>query len=159
MRVGTISISVILVLFSLLAYFYIIPVHIILSIPIDVSKPAVLHPDFFPRLTIVGLGLVSLVLLFSAIKDTSAEIPDPDRMSARLRVATVFVLTYLFVVGLKYLGFTLVAPFFMAVIIFLLGVRDWRHIVSMALIFPIALSYSFWYSFSVIFPEGEIFLR
>lgn len=159
MRIGTISISAILVLFSLLGYLYIIPAHIILSIPIDVSKPAVLHPDFFPRLTIVGLGLVSLVLLFAALRDTSPEIPDPDRAAARFRVVTVFALTYLFVVGLKYLGFTLVAPIFMAIIIFFLGVRDWRYIVSMALIFPVVLSYSFWYSFSVIFPEGEIFLR
>ena len=159
MRIGTISISIFLVLFSVVGYFYIIPAHIIASIPIDASTPAVLHPDFFPRLTIVGLGLVSLVLLFSAIKDTSPEIPEPDRASARFRVVAVFVLTYLFVVGLKYLGFTLVAPFFMAIVIFFLGVRDWRYIISMALIFPVALSYSFWYSFSVIFPEGEIFLR
>jgi hypothetical protein len=159
MRVGTISISVFFVLFSLVGYFYIIPAHIVTSIPIDASTPAVLHPDFFPRLTVVVLGLVSLVLLFSAIKDTSPEIPEPDRASARFRVGVVFVLTYLFIVGLKYFGFTLVAPLYMSIIIFFLGVRDWRYIISMALIFPVALSYSFWYSFSVIFPEGEIFLK
>ncbi len=159
MRIGTISISVFLVLFSLLGYFYIIPTQIITSIPIDVSTPAVLHPDFFPRLTIVTLGLVSLVLLFTAINDESPEITEPDRASARFRVVIVFILTYLFVVGLKYLGFTMMAPLFMAIIIYFLGVRDWRYIVSMALIFPVVLSYSFWYSFNIIFPEGEIFLR
>lgn len=159
MRVGTISISFFFVLFSLVGYFYIIPAHIVTSIPIDASTPAVLHPDFFPRLTIVVLGLVSLVLLLSTFRDTSPEKKESDSNSARIRVVAVFSLTYLFVIALKYLGFTLVAPIFMTVIIFLLGVRDWRHIVSMALIFPLVLSYSFWYSFSVIFPEGEIFLK
>lgn len=163
MRIGTISTSVFLILFSLIAYFYIIPTQIITSIPIDKSTPAVLHPDFFPRLTIVILFLVSFVLLFSTfkeeLKDKTEEGPDPDRNKSLLRVIAVFILIYLYVVGLKYIGFSLMSPVFMTIVILLLGVRDWRYVFSMAVLFPLVLNYSFWYTFKVILPEGEIFSR
>ena len=84
---------------------------------------------------------------------------DPENNKSLYRVIAVFVLIYLYVVGLEYVGFALMSPVFMTIVILVLGVRDWRYVLSTAVLFPIVLNYSFWYSFKVILPEGEILPR
>ncbi len=160
MRKGSIIISIVLLVFSFFSYFYIIPTQIISSIPIDKSTPSVLHPDFFPRLTVFILAIASVSLLISSIKfKTDEKTYGEDYKSAISRVVFVFLLSYLYVLSLKYIGYSISTPIFMAIIIILLGLRDWRYVIPTSLLFPLFLNYFFWYSFKVILPEGELFLK
>ncbi len=156
MRKGSIIISLILLGLSVFSYFYVIPTQIITSIPIEKNTPAVLHPDFFPRLTVFILAIVSITLLISSIKyKTDEKTYGSDYKSAITRVVIVFLLSYTYVLSLKYIGYTLTTPVFMAIIIILLGLRNWRLVIPTAIAFPFALNIFFWYSFKVVLPEGD----
>ena len=133
-----------------------IPTQIITSIPIEKNTPAVLHPDFFPRLTIFILAIVSISLLVSSIRyKTNEKTYGSDYKSAISRVVIVFLLSYSYVLSLKYVGYALSTPVFMAIIIILLGLRNWRLVIPTSIAFPFALNIFFWYSFKVVLPEGD----
>ncbi len=156
MRKGSIIISLVLLALSVFSYFYVIPTQIITSIPIEKNTPAVLHPDFFPRLTIFILAIVSISLLVSSIRyKTNEKTYGSDYKSAISRVVIVFLLSYSYVLSLKYVGYALSTPVFMAIIIILLGLRNWRLVIPTSIAFPFALNIFFWYSFKVVLPEGD----
>tara|TARA_B100001123_G_C14958949_1_gene886852 strand:+ start:151 stop:735 length:585 start_codon:yes stop_codon:yes gene_type:complete len=155
-RKGSIIISLVLLALSVFSYFYVIPTQIITSIPIEKNTPAVLHPDFFPRLTIFILAIVSISLLVSSIRyKTNEKTYGSDYKSAISRVVIVFLLSYSYVLSLKYVGYALSTPVFMAIIIILLGLRNWRLVIPTSIAFPFALNIFFWYSFKVVLPEGD----
>ena len=156
MRKGSIIISLVLLGLSVFSYFYIIPTQIISSIPIEKNTPAVLHPDFFPRLTVFNLAIVSISLLISSIRyKTDEKTYGSDYKSAISRVVIIFLLSYSYVLSLKYIGYALSTPIFMAIVIILLGLRNWRLVIPTAIAFPFALNIFFWYSFKVVLPEGD----
>ena len=96
-------------------------------------------------------------MMGAALKNFSGERLWDDAKGSLTRVCSVLILTLLYVQALKLLGFTYTSPVFMAAIIYMLGIRDWRLLVSTAILFPLFLTYFFWYSFLVVLPEGSLF--
>ncbi len=157
MRTADLITGVIFILFSVFAFAYLIPHQIVSSIPIDASTPAVLRPEFFPQLTMALFAFTCLFMMASALKNNSKARVWTDAKGALSKVGAVFALTLLYVQALKIVGFSWASPFFMAAAIGLLGIRDWRLIASTAILFPLFLTYFFWWSFQVILPEGSLF--
>ena len=72
-------------------------------------------------------------------------------------VVVVFAVVFLYTYALELLGFAIVSPVFLAILMWFMGLRGWRLIVPVALLLPVFLTYFFWYSFYVILPEGSLF--
>ena len=157
MRKADLITGVVFLVFTIVAFAYLIPYQIVSSIPIDESTPAVLRPEFFPQFTMVLFAITCVLMMGAALKNSSGERLWDDAKGSLTRVCAVLALTFLFVQALKLLGFAYTSPFFMATIIYMLGIRDWRLLVSTAILFPLFLTYFFWYSFQVVLPEGSLF--
>ena len=157
MRKADLITGVVFLLFSALAFAYLIPRQIVSSIPIDESTPAVLRPEFFPQFTIALFALTCVLMMASALRDDSgSRVWSDGAKSSLVKVGAVFALTLLYVQALKLIGFSWVSPAFMAAVIVLLGVKDWRLIGATAVLFPLFLTYFFWFSFQIILPEGSL---
>lgn len=158
MRKADLITGVVFLLFSAFAFAHLIPSQIVSSIPIDESTPAVLRPEFFPQFTMSLFALTCVLMMASALKDNSgARVWSEGAKSSLAKVCAVFCLTLLYVQALKLVGFAWASPVFMAAVIVLLGVRDWRLIGATAVLFPLFLAQFFWYSFQIILPEGSLF--
>ena len=157
MRKADLITGIAFLVFTIVSFVYLIPYQIVSSIPIDESTPAVLRPEFFPQLTMALFAVTCVLMMGAALKNFSGERLWDDAKGSLTRVCSVLVLTLLYVQALKLLGFAYTSPFFMAAIIYMLGIRDWRLLVSTAILFPLFLTYFFWYSFQVILPEGSLF--
>lgn len=157
MRKADLITGVAFLVFTIAAFAYIIPYQIVSSIPIDESTPAVLRPEFFPQFTMVLFAVTCILMMGAALKNLSGNRLWDDAKGSLTRVFAVFALTLLYVQALKLLGFAYTSPFFMAAFIYMLGIRDWRLIASTAILFPLFLTYFFWFSFQVILPEGSLF--
>lgn len=157
MRKADLITGVVFLVFTIVAFAYLIPHQIVSSIPIDESTPTVLRPEFFPQLTMALFAVTCVLMMAAAFKNFSRDRLWDDAKGSLIKVCAVFALTLLYVQALKLLGFAYTSPFFMATVIYMLGIRDWRLIASTAILFPLFLTYFFWYSFQVILPEGSLF--
>ncbi len=157
MRKADLITGVAFLVFTIVAFAYLIPYQIVSSIPIDESTPAVLRPEFFPQLTMVLFAVTCVLMMGAALKNFSNKRLWDDAKGSLTRVFSVLALTFLYVQALELFGFSYTSPIFMAVIICMLGIRNWRLIVSTAIFFPLFLTYFFWHSFQVVLPEGSLF--
>ena len=72
-------------------------------------------------------------------------------------MGVIFLGTYAYIYALKWVGFLPASPIYMAGLIILLGMRNWRYVAPISFLFPIALHYFFWLGMEVILPEGSLF--
>ena len=157
LRKADICTGIIFLLYSFFGFFYIIPTQIQFSIPPDDVTNAVFLPTFFPTSSIVLFGLVSLMLLYGAFKKNEEEAQEITNKRALMQVCVVFIFCYVYVQGLSYFGFLLSSPFFLAGLIIFMGTRDWRYVVAVSILFPVAVNYFFWFSFKLALPQGSLF--
>lgn len=154
MRKADLITGVFLLTLSLLFYFYLIPVHIITFV--DESNPT-LRADFLPRIFAFGLALMSVLLIFDALKgeDSGAEVKETSlRAVYQVAVVGVAACVYIFMQGV--VGFLVSAPLFLGGLIYFFGTREWRRLLPVAILFPVVLNYFFWYSFQILLPQGTI---
>ncbi|MAE06851.1 MAG: hypothetical protein CMH76_11005 [Nitrospinae bacterium] len=157
MRLADLSTGVLFLVFSVVAYFYLIPTQIVLSIPEDHLGPSALRPDFLPRQTVLLFGFLAVFLISSAIREKEPEDAPWTERRRLYQVVVVFAVVFLYTYALELLGFAIVSPVFLAILMWFMGLREWRLIVPVALLLPVFLTYFFWYSFYVILPEGSLF--
>ncbi len=157
MRKADIYTAVVFLVFSAVGFFYIIPTQIQYSIPPEEVSNAVFLPTFFPNSTIATFALVSAMFLFGALRRSEAGGQTITSKKALLQVCVVFALCYVYVESLAYFGFLVSTPVFLAILIMMMGTRDWRYVASMSILFPIFVNYFFWFAFKLALPQGSLF--
>ena len=157
MRKADVCAAIVFLLYSAVGFFHIIPTQIQYSIPPEDVSNAVFLPTFFPTSSIVVFALVSAMLLFGALRRSEGPARALASGRALLQVFVVFVICYVYVESLAYFGFLLSSPVFLAVLMTLMGTRDWRYVAPMAVLFPIGVNYFFWFAFKLALPQGSLF--
>jgi len=157
MRRADLITGVVFLTFSAFYYFYLIPNWIILSFSTKHVMRAAVRPDLLPRITIVLFALVSILFILGAIWGKYSGFLEKTSQRSFIMVGAIFIGTYVYLFALKWVGFLPASPIYMAGLIVLLGMRDWRYVVPISLIFPISLYYFFWVVLEVILPEGSLF--
>lgn len=156
MRRADLTTGIVFLIFSALYYFYLIPNWIILSYSTKHIKAAA-RPDLLPRITIVLFAAISAILILGAVRGKYSRVLEKTSRSSFLMVGAIFIGTYAYIWALKLVGFLPASPIYMAALIVLLGMRNWRYVVPLSLLFPIFLHYFFWVGLEVILPEGSLF--
>jgi hypothetical protein len=160
LRKADITTGIIFVVFSLVAYFYIIPTQINFSVLEEgLVSQKVLRADFFPNFAVILFAMVSCILLvksFRAPAQRAAQNLDLKRLS--YQVVSVYLILLLYALSLEPLGFLINTPIFIGILLLILGTRDWRYVVPLVILVPPGIYYFFWYAFKVILPEGTVFL-
>ncbi len=109
MRKADVYTAVVFLIYSAVGFFYIIPTQIQYSIPPEDVSNAVFLPTFFPTSSVVLFALVSLMLLFGALRRKEAGGRQIATKRALLQVGVVFVACYAYVQSLAYFFFWLPA--------------------------------------------------
>jgi putative tricarboxylic transport membrane protein len=111
------------------------------------SNPIDPGPALFPRITAAFTILLSaiqiIVSLREKVKADAVESTEKSRKANRLKLFYVFgtlALTIVYVFLFDLIKYILLTPIFLAAVMFLLGVRKWTVIVSVAVIYG-AVSY------------------
>ena len=115
-------------------------------------------PAFLPRWLGIGLIATGAVIAVNAMRVAAAEgarAAWPDAVGWR-RVALMLGALAVSLLVLEKLGFLLTTTFFVAVVIFGLGVRSWLTLVSVPLIAAIGLYVVFAVWLSVPLPKGVL---
>jgi putative tricarboxylic transport membrane protein len=122
-----------------------------------VAGPGQLGPGFWPRLTLVGLGLACLVKLVHAWRSRPAragrDAPAPVLARGMLALAIAAVLGYVAVLPL--LGFPLASAGFVVVFMALGGARSRAGIAATAVAGTVALLYVFVKLVYLPLPKGD----
>ena len=158
MRKVNIGTGLSFLVFSAFYYFYLIPTQIEIAGGVG-NYTGILTPDYFPRIAIMCFATFSAILVWQSIRSLE-DYPVFVNVSDRplLQVAFVFVIGVIYIVALVYLGYSISTPFFLIALMIFYGTRDWRYLVPVAILVPVALDMFFWYSFKLILPEGILFL-
>ncbi len=159
MNRSNLLVGVLFVVFSLVYYFYLVPTQIILSTSESEFAGRIFRPETFPQIAIGIFGLVSVLLVVSALRERGTpELMPGSSGRSSFQVFFVFILAVVYVYALEWFGFHLTSPFFLAILIIYFGTRDWRFVAPVSLLTPLIIERFFWFSFKVILPEGELFV-
>jgi len=121
-------------------------------------------PGFFPMiLAILGLVLTAALVVGlvrgaegpDASSGTASDDLVPDR-AAMMRIAGLIVLLVAAFTALDPLGYRLTAFFFIALVLLLLGVRNYLAILAVALILSFGVFHGFFYWLKVPLPIGGL---
>ncbi len=130
--------GLVLFLFSVVMYFVIIP--------INIKSYAVygLPPSFFPKVISAALGVFSLLLLASGVKEGGREVFSKEMISEHFKsintkavknIGMIFGLFVLYLIGLATVGFLIATP----IIIFLLGMAfRWKRYIILTILALVA---------------------
>lgn len=158
MRKAVFGTGIFFLLFSAFYYFYLIPVHIVFSLPLPQKgvSTAALQPHFLPRIVIIIFALISTLLILGALLQREEDEGEMIDLQAVFQVGFVFVLSYFYVYALELVGFLVSTSIFLAVLIMFFGTRDWRYVAPISVLLPLGINYFFWYALQVILPEGAV---
>lgn len=120
-------------------------------------------PGFFPLILGVLGAALTLVLIVGLVRAPggAAEVPDPagedlipDR-AAMVRIGGLVVVLLAAFAALDPLGYRLTALLFIALVLLLLGVRNYLAIAAVALVLSFGVFHSFYYWLKVPLPIGS----
>ncbi|MFC1491904.1 tripartite tricarboxylate transporter TctB family protein [Nitrospinota bacterium] len=149
-------VGVLLLGFSALFYFYLIPTQIVTTIPQDQIVGIALRPEFLPRISILLFAFLSVVFTVDALRHREDDLVEGASGRSLFQVGVVFLIGCIYNYALELVGFVASSPFFLAALIMFFGTMNWRYVVPVAVLLPLALRYFFWLGFEVILPEGSI---
>ncbi len=156
MRKADILTGTLCLIFSVGYYFYLVPAHIIFSIPQEQVTRLALRADFIPRLVILFFAFLSVFLVLGALRQTEEGSAESVSRQSYFQVVVVFVIAYAYTYCLEFAGFLLSSPIFLAVLISYMGTRTLRLVAPVAALLPVFVYYLFWLGFRVSLPEGSI---
>lgn len=157
MRKVNIGTGLAFLVFSAIYYFYLIPTQIEIAGGVG-NYTGILKPDYFPQIGILCFATFSAILVWEGFRqneDHPVFVNASDR--PLFQVGVVVVIGAIYVVALHYVGYSIATPFFLVALMIFYGTRDWRYLVPVAILVPIALDMFFWHSFKIILPEGILF--
>jgi hypothetical protein len=138
--------------------YLIIPIEIQELMRYDASTG--LSPAVFPKLSVFLIAGFSIVLIVSGLRWKHG-VPSEDRralgMGSRARVITTFmiILAYVFLIGI--LGYLVITPLALGLLMWYFGERRWLLILSIAILTTAGLFGFFRYIMYIILPEGMLF--
>ena len=156
MRIADLVTGLISLAFSALYFFYLIPVHIVSSIPQEQVSRAALRPTFLPYLAIVLFALLSSLLIMSTFRQWERRNKMGTNGRSLFQVGVVFVIAYAYTYALELVGFLISSPIFLAALVMFFGTRNLRLVVPVAVLFPLIVNYFFWIGFTVVLPEWSL---
>lgn len=150
MRRANIIISIVCILFG--AGYAVL----IINLP-DRNLPNTLGSGFVPWLMFIWFEVLGILLLVRNIFGTSSEMCD-TRIYKREAIGIVTFLAVLigYIKLMKYFGFLVVTPFFVAGLMLLSGSKKWREILLVSVISTFGIYFFFHKLFRVAMPLGNI---
>jgi hypothetical protein len=154
--------AVLLIVFSIILYWIIIPGQI--HIPSQV-KSAFLSPAFAPRVFTLFLGLMALVLLLMTFVHLRPGSPTPsiERVNKQgiLReegvVVTILIICFVFALSIKYFGMVIPSILFLGSMMSYFGQRKSVLVLIIMLLVPLILYFFFHDLANVVLPKGTLF--
>jgi putative tricarboxylic transport membrane protein len=158
--------TVLLILFSTILYWVIIPDQI--HVPSQV-KSEFLSPAFSTKVFALFLGLMSLILLLNTIFHIRKYSPtDLGKADAKPRskkslikeeglVAAILIICCIVVVSIEYLGMVIPSIFFLGAMMVYFGQRRWVVIIGIMILVPLVLYFFFHDLAKVSLPKGALF--
>ena len=123
--------------------------------PIKAEYPG---PKLFPLIAAVGLIGLGIGIFFQ--KDDSNKIEISATMVKRILL--MILITALYILGLKYMGFILSTPFYLYVVAWLFtkasveNKSKWWHLLIFAVVVTAAIYCMYVYAFSLRLPRGKL---
>jgi len=74
----------------------------------------------------------------------------------KLKLILIIILSFVYTALLPIIGYSLLSPIFLGVLILVLGVRRWWLIIAVAITMPLLMQLFFFQMFQVILPEGSL---
>jgi len=151
MRIVNISIAVILMLFG---GFY---SYLTFVLP-DRNLPNTLGSSFMPWVLVTCLFVLAVLMMVQAIYRGSVETCD-YAISKKEGIGIIFlvVVVVVYIKAMAFLGFLLVTPIFLAVLMLTIGARKWKEILLTSALVTFGIYLFFQKVFQIILPAGEFF--
>jgi putative tricarboxylic transport membrane protein len=145
------SISLLLLIFCLINYFYLIPTQVLKQ-----GSSA-----NYPYIVISFLTIFTLIYFIISVKKMKNKESDyinikPFDNLSFLKFASLFLLIIIYVYLIESVGFILISFIFLMVVMIIYGIKDYFRIVIIAILFPIFVSYIFRILLHSILPGGVI---
>lgn len=151
MRVVNIILAVVLILFGC---FY---SYLTLHLP-DRNLPNTLGSSFMPWVLVTCLyGLSILLLLQACFKRTPETCDYAISKKEGQGVLFLVVIVVAYIKAMAFLGFLLVTPVFLVVLMLTIGARRWKEVVLTSTLVPLGIYLFFQKVFQIILPAGEFF--
>ncbi|MFH1487324.1 MAG: tripartite tricarboxylate transporter TctB family protein [Pseudomonadota bacterium] len=159
MKIGSAAqdfwIGCLLIVICFAAYFVIIP----REVQGEIQRG--LAPDFFPRLSVIWVGLFSLLILVRCFftkgrDDQTPETPDEKRMGRKGFIYTILG-SILYLILCSLFSFVLSTIFTLVLLMWVLGERRWFMIAAATLVTTFGIYILFGKFMSVQLPEGILF--
>ncbi len=119
-----------------------------------------LSPAVFPKLSVFLIAGLSTILILSGLRSKNfaqGEDRRARRTGIRARVITTFIIVVAYVYLIDILGYLVITPLALGLLMWHFGERRWLMILSSAILTTIGLFCFFRYIMYIILPEGILF--
>jgi hypothetical protein len=124
----------------------------------DRNLPNTLGSSFVPWVLVICLYVLSILLLLQSVFKGSPETCDYI-ISKKEGISILFlvVIVIAYIKAMAFLGFLLVTPIFLAVLMLTIGARKWKEVVLTSTLVTFGIYLFFQKVFQIILPAGEFF--
>ncbi len=124
----------------------------------DRNLPNTLGSSFVPWVLVICLYVLSILLLLQSVFKGSSETCDYV-ISKKEGISVLFlvIIVIVYIKAMAFLGFLLVTPIFLAVLMLTIGARKWKEVVLTSTLVTFGIYLFFQKVFQIILPAGEIF--
>ncbi len=142
--------------FSVFAYF-VIPYQIAEPRFMQSRRFTTLTPAMFPRVAAIALLGLSLIYLIESPRLNEENLLAKLAPPSLRRIGITFLIFILYIYLLDILGFLLATPLCLGILTLYYGNRDWKLLVLVIVLVPLAIFYFFQKILMVALPEGTFF--
>jgi len=152
MRKANLIVSVFLFFGSVGMFFFFIPWQV------KFTSPGHLSPQFWPKILMVFLMILSLILFFkSYLKDKGSEHTLSLKKFTMIRVFALPIMVLLYTYFLDFLGYIVATVIGLAVFMFYFGLREVKIIIPTSFGITLLLYYFFEKILKIVLPGGVFF--
>ena len=112
--------------------------------------------SFFPRILAGLLGLFSIALIIFGVR-TKVEAPKAIKWRGIVKVIAGVLLTTVYIILVTHIGFFILTPFLLVLVMVIIGERDWKLLVGVPLLFTLLAYFVFFRLFDIMLPT-KIFM-
>ena len=149
--------GLVFIFFSIFYLFYLTPNFV--TNPFNTTITAeiawTLRPETLPILNICVFSFFSFLLMVQSERNMTQNSLSID-IFPKLKLILIIILSFVYTALLPIIGYSLLSPVFLGVLILVLGVRRWWLIIAVAITMPLLMQLFFFQMFQVILPEGSL---
>lgn len=149
--------GIIFLLYSVLYIFWITPTYVTNALN-DSSIQTIawtLRPEALPNLNIGAFIFFTCIMIIQATRSKVDELLELS-FNSSFKLLFIIACSFIYVALLPIFGFLTISPLFMLILVYTLGLRDWRYIVGISLVMPFLMDFFFYQGFQIILPEGQL---